>query len=136
MARHKESPVYRITVDERLNDDLVRLLIAPLAAGVDTFADRDEDWGPEQEVMVNAANYALHMGVREDKLPWRTLAEGQVFLVGQFKTVGPQTAPAGFQVRPGPGRRAWLRIDNLSLVKEPAKLLYSALIQRQEEQDG
>jgi hypothetical protein len=134
MARHKKSPVVRITVDERLSDDLVRLLIAPLAGGVDTFADRDEDWGPEQEMLVNATNYALQMGVREDKLPWHTLAEGQVFLVGQFKTVGPQTAPEGFQVRPG--GRAWLRIDNLSLVKEPAKQLYSALIQRKEGQDG
>jgi hypothetical protein len=134
MAKQKGSPVYRITVDERLSDNLVRLLIAPLAAGVDAFADRDEDWGPEQEVMVNSTNYALHMGVREAELPWRTLAEGQVFLVGQFETVGTQTAPEGFKVRPG--EQAWLRIDSLSLVKEPAKQLYSALIQRKEGQDG
>ena len=132
MAKQKESPVYRITVDERLSDNLVRLLIAPLAAGVDTFADRDQDWGPEEEVMVTAANYALRMGVPEAELPWRTLAEGQVFLVGHFKTVGARAAPEGFQVRPGPGGRTWLRIDNLSLVKEPAKQLYSALIRREE----
>ena len=134
MAKQKKSPVYRITVDERLSDDLVRLLIAPLAAGVDAFADRDEDWGPEQVVMVNPTTYARQIGVREDKLPWRTLAEGQVFLVGQFKTVGTQAAPVGFQVRSG--GRAWLRIDNLPLVKEPAKQLYSALIQRKEGRDG
>ena len=133
MAKQKESPVYRITVDERLSDNLVRLLIAPLAAGVDTFADRDQDWGPEEEVMVNAANYALRMGVPEAELPWRTLAEGQVFLVGQFETMGAQTAPEGFKVRPG--ERVWLRIDSLSLVKEPAKRLYSALMQRKEGRD-
>ena len=132
MAKHhKESPVCRITVDERLSDNLVRLLIAPLAAGVKKFIDRDADWGPEEEVMVNAADYALRMGVPEAELPWRTLAEGQVFLVGQFETMGAQTAPEGFKVRPG--ERVWLRIDSLSLVKEPAKQLYSALIQRKEE---
>ena len=134
MAKQKKSPVVRITVDERLSDDLVRLLIAPLAAGVDAFVDRDEDWGPEQEVMVNSATYTLQIGMREDKLPWRALAEGQVFLVGQFKTVGTRAAPEGFQVRSG--GRAWLRIDNLPLVKEPAKQLYSALIQREEGRDG
>jgi hypothetical protein len=48
--------------------------------------------------------------------------------------VGTQTAPEGFKVRPG--ERAWVRIDSLSLVKEPAKQLYSALIQRKEGQDG
>ena len=132
MVKNRKAPVYRITVDERLSNDLVRLLIAPLVAGVDTFADRDKDWGPEEEVMVNSTTYARQMGVREAKLPWHTLAEGQVFLVGHFKTVGARAAPEGFQVRPGPGGRTWLRIDNLSLVKEPAKQLYSALIRREE----
>ena len=134
MAKHhKESPVCRITVDERLSDNLVRLLIAPLTAGVDAFADRDEDWGPEEEVMVNAADYALRMGVPEAEVPWRTLAEGQVYLVGQFEKMGDPKAPEGFRVCLG--KPDCFRIDDLSLVKEPAKQLYSALIQRKEERD-
>jgi hypothetical protein len=93
MAKRKTPQVVRITVDERLSDDLVRLLIAPLAAGVNTITDRDEDWGPEQEVMVSPANYAQRMGVREDELSWHALAEGQVFLVGEFEAAGAQAAP-------------------------------------------
>ncbi len=136
MAKRKKSRVYRITVDERLSDDLVRLLIAPLAEGVTTITDRDEDWGAEQEVMVNPTNYARQMGVSKKELSWYALGEGQVFLAGQFETIkkGAKAALEGFRVRPE--KHACLRIDNLPLVKEPAKQLYAALMQEEGRRNG
>ncbi len=134
MDKLKKAAVRRITVDERLSDDHIRLLIASLAEGVETFADRDEDWRPEREVLVRPATYARWMSVRKEKLPWRTLEEGQVFLAGQFEVLGDPAAPDGFQVCPGV--RAFLRIDRLPLVKEQAKLLYSALVRGEEARDG
>jgi len=134
MDKRKRAPVRRITVDERLSDDHVRVLIAPLTEKVETCADRDEDWGPEREVLVSPTNYARRMGVRKEELSWRALEEGQVFLVGEFEPLGDPAAPDGFRVRPG--ARAFLRIDRLPLVKEQAKRLYSALVRGEEVQDG
>ncbi len=133
MAKKKESLVQRITVDERLSDDLIRLLVAPLKAGVEVIEDRDAEWGPEEEVMVNAADYASRMGVLAAKTPWHTLAEGQVYLAGQFVPVGDAKAPTSFTVRSGePGEPGCFRIDDLDLVKDRAKQLYSALMQGKE----
>jgi len=134
MDKRKKAPVRRITVDERLSEDHIRLLIAPLAEGVETFTDQDEDWGAERQVLVRPTTYARWMGVRRKKLAWRALEEAQVFLVGQFEVLGDPAAPDGFRVCPG--ARAFLRIDRLPLVKEQAKRLYSALVRGEEVRDG
>lgn len=134
MDRQQKAPVYRITIDERLNGEHVRLLIAPLVEGVQQFGDRPTDWEPERIVLASRTTYVMWMGVRRKELPWRTLEEGQVFLVGEFKVLGNPKAPRGFRVCPG--AQALLRIDQLPLVKERAKRLYSALVRGEEARDG
>ena len=48
------SLVRRITVDEKLFNDLIRLLISPLVNGISEFYNREEDWG--QEELASVAN--------------------------------------------------------------------------------
>lgn len=123
--------VRRITVDEQLADDLVRLLVCPLAQGVQEFFDRDEEWGEEEEVWVKRGTYTQDLGIppaKEKDCAWEELAEGQVFLSGEFEIVGCRAAPKYFKV--SPGREEFLRIDGLEGFREGIKRIYSDLLAR------
>jgi hypothetical protein len=127
--------VKRITVDEQLADDLIRVLISPLAEGVEQFFDREEDWEREREAWVQPQTYARRLGIpatEKEKWPWEALVEGQVFLSGEFETVG-EPAPKHFKV--SPGQREFLRIDNLEAVKEGTKWVQSDLLKSGVEDD-
>jgi len=123
--------VRRITVDEQLADDLVRVVVCPLAQGVQEFFDRDEEWGEEEEVWVQRRTYAHDLGIpppKEKDCPWEELSEGQVFLSGEFEIVGCRAAPECFRV--SPGREEFLRIDGLEGFREGIKRIYSDLLAR------
>ncbi len=121
--------VRRISVDEQLADDLIRLVICSLTKGIEVFTDRDEDWGMEREVLVKPKTYARRLGVRSSSAPpWETLEEGQVFVSGEFEVVGDRRAPRYFKV--SHGRREFLRIDDLEGFKEDVKWIYSELLKR------
>jgi len=129
--RKKRALVWRIAVDERLADDLVRLLVCPLAEEVEEFFDRKGDWGKERERWVRPRSYVKKLGLppsQVEEWPWEALTEGQVFLSGQFEIVGDRQAPKYFKV--SPGREEFLRIDNLEEFKRGTKRLYSYLLTR------
>lgn len=119
--------VRRITVDEKLSDELFRFVFCPLKEGIKKFRDRDDEWEEEREKLVHPRNYSRVFFVKESEAPvWETLKEGQVYLSGEFKVIGGKTNPEGFMV--SPGRREFLRIDNLELIEERIKSLYSDVL--------
>jgi hypothetical protein len=121
--------VRRITVDERLAEDLIRLGVCPLADGVEFFFDRSADWGEEAEEYVGPDDYADVLGLSSaEGRPWETLSEGQVFLSGEFAVVGERGAPKYFQV--SRGQAGFLRIDNLRPFRGDAQRTYSELLRR------
>lgn len=156
-ARRKKPLVQRVTVDERLDESLVRLLVAPLAEGVeDITEDRLANWEPEKEVLATRRTFRRRLGLpKEDAslrqavkevlgteagrgaardLLWRGLKEGQVFLVGQFEVVGPRGEPEAIRAREG--ANDFLRIDRIPAVKESAKKLYSKALAGRGEEDA
>lgn len=116
--------VRRITVDEKLSDDLFRFVVCWLKEGIKRFTDLDYEWQEEQEKLVNPRNYSRILYVKKSEAPaWETLKDGQVYLSGEFKVMGDQTAPEYFKV--SPRRREFLRIDNLEIIDEGVRTLYS-----------
>lgn len=123
------SLVRRITVDEKLFNDLIRLLISPLVNGISEFYDREEDWGQEQEVMVTPETYVQEMGIplsERKRYLWTDLQEGQVFLSGKFKVVGKEESPEKFMV--SPQQEKFLRIDKI--IRKEVKRLYFEVLKR------
>jgi len=128
----KKVRVRRITVDEQLADDLIRLIVCSLAEGVEEFLDRESDWGREREVWARPRTYARTLGVPSAEAPpWETLEEGQVFLSGEFEIVEPESA-SGRRARKhfmiSPGRKDFLRIDDMDEFKEGVKQIYSDVL--------
>ncbi len=119
----KKPIVLRLTVDEKLSDDLIRLLISRLAAGTTEFHVMAGEWEAESEFLVGPATFAENMEIPDDKkseYPWEKLREGQVFLSGDFTVEGDEKAPDKFAVVSA--RRNFLRIDDL--VRRGIKKLY------------
>ena len=119
--------VRRITVDEKLSDGLFRFVFCQLTEGIKQFTDRDDEWQEEREKLVHPQDYSRILDVKKSEAPvWETLQEGQVYLSGEFKVIGDQTKPECFEVNPG--RRKFLRIDNLDMIDEGVKSLYSDVL--------
>jgi len=119
--------VRRITVDEKLSENLFRFVFCSLREGIKQFTDRDDEWEEEREKLVHPNDYSRTLGVKKAEAPtWEILQEGQVYLSGEFKVIGDQTNPECFEV--SPGRRKFLRIDNLDMINEGVKSLYSDVL--------
>lgn len=125
----QDSLVLRITIDERLADDLVRVLAAKLKGNVTAFNDDPEYWEEEEELLVQPDNYQKEMGMTQDNAktwPWDKLQEGQVFLLGRFQINRSRKAPTMFRV--DPRRRYFRRIDHL--IKNLVKKKYLTALER------
>jgi len=133
-GRSRENwPVRRITIDEKMGERLIRVLVCGLADGVHEFSDQLEDWGAEQEFLVRPQNYAKVLGLPageqyQKEYAWDGLSEGQVFLSGEFEVADDPKAPTRFQV--SPGRKKFMRIDQIKVFRERFKRRYSDLLQR------
>jgi hypothetical protein len=121
--------VRRITIDERLSEDLIRVLICPLAKGVRAFLDREGDWGAERQSLIRPKDYVRKLGVTEPELwPWESLTEGQVFLSGQFELVFKKEKDSTdrlsyFEFKQGRGR--FKRIDHLEVIRMSIHQLFA-----------
>jgi hypothetical protein len=125
----RKTRVRRITVDEKLSDDLFRFVFCSLKEGVERFSDQSDKWQKEQEKLVNPKNYSRILYVKKSEAPaWETLQEGQVYLSGEFEIIGNKKNPEDFKV--SPGQRNFLRIDELDIVDETVKSLYSDALGR------
>lgn len=133
--------VRRITVDERLSEDLIRLEICELIKHGESgeFKDDPDFWkdiaqegeeivarpyNPEKESEKNL--YTDLMSIPESQVkqfPWKDLKEGQVFLSGEFEVIEEQSGDKKVKryfIRPG--EKAFEQIDDD--VKENTKSLY------------
>ncbi len=93
--------VRRITIDERLSDNLVRILVADLKPDKETFGDDPKDWREESELLVRPEDYQEEMGMPsepEEEWLWNNLYEGQVFLSGGFREITEGGTEARFVV--------------------------------------
>ena len=121
--------VRRITIDERLAEDLTRVAICPLAKGVEAFLDREGDWGPERQSFIRPRDYVRKLGIPDPQnWPWESLVEGQVFLSGQFERAPKKRADGGvelghFQIRRDQSR--FERIDQLDVIRTSIHQLYA-----------
>jgi len=121
--------VRRITVDEKLSDDLFRFVFCSLKEGIERFSDQSDKWQKEQEKLVNPKNYSRILCVKKSDAPaWETLQEGQVFLSGEFEIIGDPKNPVDFKVSSGP--RNFLRIDEADIVSESVMSIYSDVLRR------
>ena len=133
MTTERSSPqVWRITVDERLADDLIRVVRCRLAEGVGEFWDRTDEWDREYALLITPEDYARKLGIpSEEELPWSALEEGQVFVMGEFGAVravgaAEDAAPARFSVTRG--RASFLRIDQMDVFRDGLKAVYAAAL--------
>lgn len=148
----KLASVRRITVDERLSDDLIRLEICELKRVDESGEILDEpgfwtDISSEgNDVLARPANpqsksrknlYTDLMGIPEthvDVYPWKDLTEGQVFLSGEFEVREEQREEETIKrYFASPGKKAFERIDDD--VKKHTKALYYEVLAKGEK-DG
>jgi hypothetical protein len=126
--------VHRITVDERLDEDRVRLLITSLAPKPDTrspyqdgerFHDHYETWMPdEREVCISKSEFSClrtELAISSTKITWKGLDEGCVYLAGEF-----QIAVDSFVI--ARGQDHFEPINHLDFVELPARELYASLL--------
>ncbi len=115
--------VRRITIDEILSGELMRILVSSLGKSGE-FSDKDFE-AEEEETFATPEDYIEIMGVTyKRRYPWTYFEEGQVFLSGHFKVLkrGSKKKPletykAGWKIR-----RNFRRID--WSVKKTVKELY------------
>ena len=147
--KSKIPTVHRITVDERLSEDLIRIEICKLIK-VDKSGefkgepDYWEDITEEGEEIVAQPcapkkksknnSYTDLMSVpksKVDKFPWKDLKEGQVFLAGEFEVRGKKSGDEkvkGYFIHPG--KKDFQQIDED--VKETTKTLYYKVLAKGE----
>lgn len=126
--------VHRITVDERLDEDRVRLLITSLAPRPDLrppyqdgdrFEDRYETWMPdEREVCISQGEFTClraELAISSTKITWKGLSEGQVYLAGEFALT-----PDGFVI--ARGQDQFEAIHHLEFVQAPDRELYTSVM--------
>ena len=125
----KRAPVLRITIDEKLEDNLIRALAARLKAGVKIFSDDPDYWQEEEELYLKPSNYEDLLGLTRYNArswPWNRLREGQVFLVGTFTADTSQGVANLLRVDP---RRKYFR-DIQSKAKDNLKKKYLMALER------
>jgi HAD superfamily hydrolase (TIGR01509 family) len=119
--------VERYTVDNRYGEEDVILLKASLKRGRLLFTDAPENWGQEKLVTARLDELIEQLGLPKNDSVKSGFQPGRVFLRGHFQVLGPKEEPQGF-IANGDAAKQWLRIDQLSLVKETMKQLYSKLL--------
>ncbi len=135
MARRQSNEnkrVRRITIDDKLEEKLIRVLVCNLAPGVREFSDLPEDWGMERAFSMRPGNYAKMLGLPsgeqyQKQYTWDALSEGQVFLSGEFEADNPES-PTKFRVVPG--RKEFVRIDQVRFFRDRFKEQYAKLLKR------
>lgn len=99
--RNRRVRVYRITVDEKLTTNHVRLLICPLASDIEKYAnrktnqilitDRARNWDAEEEFILTQnklREFLPTLGLMAESIippDWDSLKESQVFYAGHVR---------------------------------------------------
>ena len=88
MGRNIRSPrIFRITIDEKLSEDLIRILVSKLQTDLYQFSDETHHWGKETESFITPKNHPRKLGIPNSlikEFPWDIFQEGQVYVSGEF----------------------------------------------------
>ena len=145
----RRAHVWRVTIDERLDADLLKIGVAELLPGrTDLGEDALDNWSEEEVRLVRPSDFLGTFGLRKsdpmlkplsvelklgggekdlEGVLWRFLEEGQVYLVGEFEIKGKDPRnPESIAARPGV--HSVLRIDRIPVIKKRHKDLYSAAL--------
>lgn len=123
------SPVRRITVDEKLEEGLFRVLIAYLENGASRFNNDPSYWGEEEEYFIRPDDYRKTLDLTKANVktwPWEGIREGQVFLQGMFRFNRVRSLETMFIV--DRRRRNFRPIDHM--IKRQIKSTYLAILER------
>ena len=123
------SLVRRITIDEKLEDGLFRVLITSLRNDTTEFNDDLSYWGEEYEDLIQPDNYRKILDMTKRNVqtwPWDSIYEGQVFLQGRFRINRNRSSKMMFVV--DRRRRNFRRVD--PMLKEQTKKIYLAVLER------
>ncbi|MBN2001334.1 hypothetical protein JW935_27565 [candidate division KSB1 bacterium] len=145
----KIAKVQRITIDERLSEDLIRLEICKLIKVGESgeFKDEPDFWKDivrnGNEILARPINpkkkskkdlYTDWMSIPESQVkqfPWKDLKEGQVYLSGEFEIKEEQDGDKNVKrYFTRPGVKAFEQIDDD--VKENTKTLYYEILAKGE----
>ena len=123
-----DSLVKRITIDEKLSEDYIRVLISPLRSNIKKFCDEEKEWMDEEEFLIDSKNYYNILEMTPSEKRKRSIIdfkEGQVFLSGKFKVIK-KYPDEKYQITPS-GRRNFRQIDRV--VKKKIDNLYFKALQ-------
>lgn len=127
MASPESDLVWRITVDERLDTERVRLLIAAyVGESARSFLDPIEDWSEESERTICREQMPAFFGEGEGAPTWEDLREGQVYLVGSVEPACEENRVVAFH--PSSAAPTPHRLDSIPSVKADQKRLYSEVL--------
>ncbi len=106
----KKLPLYRITVDEFLAEDLVRVIFAELkiSKNASLFDDDTGSWKAEEAFVVNPETWAEKLAlpaIRIKDYPLANLFEGQVFLCGNVSLNRSRGIKKKFRINKTPARK-------------------------------
>lgn len=145
-SKRDHARVRRITIDERLDEGLLKIAVADLLPGRENLSgDPLDAWSEERVQLINRDGFLGTFELDDDdplletlaSKPsseagdeervgafWRSLEEGQVFLVGEIAVEGADsTAPVAIFARPG--TPTLLRIDRIEKIKKTHEGLYT-----------
>ena len=86
----KGPPIYRITIDEKLSENLIRILIARCNRNMKKYSVEKDFWTDEEEQFITPESYQSLMKIipsKSRKFKWNQFQEGQVFIAGKVKSV-------------------------------------------------
>lgn len=86
----KGPPIYRITIDEKLSENLIRILIARCNRNRKKYSIEKDFWTDEEEQFITPENYESRMKIipsKSRKFKWNQFQEGQVFISGKVRKV-------------------------------------------------
>jgi hypothetical protein len=151
----KDEVVLRVTIDEKLSDTVVRLLVARPEGRTATIMLGDAcAWADEDSVYATPETLLKHLRIEgdsklladaviqvtgaESKDPtagqvWNGLAEGMVLVVGCFlpDPATPGAEPTAIKLSKKGDKRI-LRVDNLKATKDGAKAAYAEALTGQD----
>lgn len=141
-----DASICRITIDERLDEGLIKIAIADILPGRENLSgDPLDAWSDERVELISRGDFLDTFKLDKDDplletfagkpspeagkensegVFWRSLEEGQVFLVGEIVVEGADSkAPETIFARPGAS--TVLRIDRIEKIKQKHEDLYS-----------
>ncbi len=123
----ENNKIYRITIDERLAEDLIRVVLAKHKGPIkeSTFDDSIDSWNDEDYQVVDHKEWVKEFSITDEnnsKFPFSSLYEGQVLLCGNCDLIYEEKNKCKFRLQKS---KSFNLFDITSFVKEEVKAMYT-----------